>query len=154
MPATSHDPNSVRSRSRYVITYGECPILWSSKLQSKITLFTTKAEYISLSQSHRDLIPLRAILQNLCTLFKLSIAQVIVQSTVFGDNKGCIVLIATPTMRPCSCHIEIKHHHFREHVHHGHIHIKWISTFEQLADIFTKPLVASKFLTNGMVVTP
>jgi hypothetical protein len=49
-------------------------------------------------------------------------------------------------MRPQSRHIGIKYCHFREHVHKGHIKIKWISTSAQLADIFTKPLVASKFI--------
>lgn len=36
-----------------------------SKLQSEIALLTTKAKYISLSQSLRDLIPLKIILQQL-----------------------------------------------------------------------------------------
>ncbi len=63
---------------------------------------------------------------------------------VFEDNKGCVDLIAAPTMRPRSCHIAIKYHHFREHVRTGQIHIKWISTDNQLADIFTKPLTAQK----------
>jgi hypothetical protein len=142
---TSHDSNSVRSRSGYIITYASCPILWSSKLQTEIALSTTEAEYITLPQSLRDLIPLRTIFKELSQICNIPISQVNAHSTVFEDNKGCVDLIAAPTMRPRSRHIAIKYHHFREHVRQGLIRIKWISTDQQLADIFTKPLVTSKF---------
>jgi hypothetical protein len=51
------DPSTAKSRSSYMITYGNCPILWGSKLQTCIALSTTEAEYIVLSQSLRDTIP-------------------------------------------------------------------------------------------------
>ncbi len=142
---SSPDPSSVKSRSGYVITYAGCPILWSSKLQSEIALSTTEAEYIALSTALRDLIPMRTILQELSPTCNISITAAQTHSTIFEDNKGCVDLIAAPTMRPRSRHIAIKYHHFREHVRNGQIHIKWISTNEQLADIFTKPLPLSKF---------
>jgi hypothetical protein len=144
---TSSDPTSVWSRSGYVITYANCPILWSSKLQSEIALSTTEAEYISLSQSIRDLIPMRTILQELSSVYNISPQEATAHSTVFEDNKGCVDLIAAPTMRPRSHHISIKYHHFQEHVRTGNIRIKWIRTSEQLADIFTKPLPLSKFIS-------
>jgi hypothetical protein len=145
--STSEDPSSVKSRSGYVITFAGCPILWSSKMQSEIALSTTEAEYISLSTSLRDLIPMRTIIQELSSICQISIASANTYSTVFEDNKGCVDLIAAPTMRPRTRHIAIKYHHFREHVRSGHIKIKWISTDDQLADIFTKPLPLQKFTT-------
>lgn len=54
---TTHLANSIKSRTGYVITYANCPLLWTSKIQTEIMLSTTKAEYITLSQSLRDLIP-------------------------------------------------------------------------------------------------
>jgi hypothetical protein len=93
----------------------------------------------------RDLIPMQTIMHELTTVFGYTVQQATTHSTVFEDNKGCVDLIATPTMRPRSRHISIKYHHFREHVRKGHICIRWISTDMQLADIFTKPLAAPKF---------
>jgi hypothetical protein len=142
---SSTDPGSVKSRSGYIITYASCPVLWSSKLQTEIALSTMEAEYISLSQALRDLIPLRTIFKELSNICRIPSSQVNTHSTVFEDNKGCIDLITAPTMRPRSRHIAIKYHHFREYERQGHIKIQWISTDQQLADIFTKPLVASKF---------
>ena len=39
----SDDPASVYSRTGYIIKYSNCPILWDSKLQSKISLSTIEA---------------------------------------------------------------------------------------------------------------
>jgi hypothetical protein len=142
---TSDNPDSVKSRTGYLITFAGCPILWSSKLQSEIALSTTEAEYIALSQAMRDLIPMRTIMHEMSTVFGYTVQQAITHSTVFEDNKGCVDLIAAPTMRPRSRHISIKYHHFREHVRKGLIRIRWISTDMQLADIFTKPLASPKF---------
>ncbi len=144
---TSEDPSSVKSRSGYVITFAGCPILWSSKLQSEVALSTTEAEYISLSTSLRDLIPMHTIIHELHSICQISITSANTHSTVFEDNKGCIDLIAAPTMHPRTRHIAIKYHHFWEHVRSGQIRIKWISTDDQLADIFTKPLPLQKYTT-------
>jgi hypothetical protein len=145
--ATSHDPSSVKSRTGYVITFASCPVLWCSKLQSEIALSTTEAEYIALSQATRDLIPLRGLLTELSTTTKLIVGSTVAHSTIFEDNKGCVELALAPKLRPRTRHIAIKYHHFRSHVEKGHLHIKWIDTKHQLADIFTKPLPHSSFST-------
>ena len=62
------DPISVKSRTGYVIKYAGCPIAWASKLQTEIALSTTEAEYIALSQSTRELIPMRAIILELSSI--------------------------------------------------------------------------------------
>jgi hypothetical protein len=138
--------SSAHSRTGYTITFANCPILWLSKLQSEIALSTTEAEYISLSQALRAIIPLQAMMQELHTIFKYSIAKIMTHSTVFEDNIGCVDLIAAPTMRPRTRHISIKYHHFCEHVRKGHIRIQWISMDKQLTDLFTKLLPAPKFI--------
>jgi len=42
-------------------------------------------------------------------------------------------------------HIEINHHFVRDHVQKGIIDLQFISTNEQLSDIFTEPLVEERF---------
>jgi len=123
-PEDSDDPSSVKSRTGYVITFANCPVLWVSKLQTEIALSTTEAEYIALSQ---------ALLKELGKICALDFGDIIAHSTIFEDNKGCVELVA------------IKYHHFREHVHKGLIKVEWIDTKNQLADIFTKPLAGELF---------
>jgi hypothetical protein len=88
---------------------------------------------------------MRTTLQELQEVCNISTHEATAHSTVFEDKKGCVNLIATPTMRPRSRHITIKYHHFQDHVREGTIRIKWISTDAQIADIFTKPLPLMKF---------
>jgi hypothetical protein len=64
---------------------------------------------------------MRAILKELSNTFQLAITTAQTHSTVFEENKGCVDLIAAPTMRPRTRHIAIKYHHFREHVRTGQI---------------------------------
>jgi len=135
--STAEDPSSVKSRTGYIITFAACPVLWCSKLQTEVALSTTEAEYIALSQSARDLIPMRHLLQELSTATKLIVGSTIAHSTIFEDNKGCVELASAPRMRPRTRHIGLKYHHFRSHVDLGHLTIQWIDTKNQLADIFT-----------------
>ena len=51
----SQDPHCVCSQTGHVIILAQCPILWSSKLQSEIALSTMEAEDVALSTSCKDL---------------------------------------------------------------------------------------------------
>jgi len=64
-----------------------------------------------------------------------------VHCTVFEDNEGAIEIANVPKMRPRTKHLNLKYHHFREEVKKGTISIYHVSTKDQMADIFTKPLV-------------
>ena len=59
------DPTSVKSRTGYVIMYRGTPLLWISKMQTQVALSTMEAEYLALSQSMRDLIPIREVLKEI-----------------------------------------------------------------------------------------
>ena len=112
----------------------------------KFALSTVEAEYIALSQSMRDLLPTKQLLQELQNIFNLPTSTTTTTSTVFEDNAGAIELARYPKMRPRTKHIAVKYHHFRDHVQKGGITIKPISTTDQIADLFIKPLPEGKFL--------
>lgn len=82
-PEIVHDPISVNSHNGYVITFANCPILWSSKFQTEIAISTTEAEYIVMSQSAHDLIPLHDLLDEFSSTTKLIVGNTITHSTTF-----------------------------------------------------------------------
>jgi hypothetical protein len=112
-----------------------------------VDLSTTEAEYIPLSQSTRDLLPLCSLLIELSKATKLIVGCTTAHSTLFEDNKGCIELATAPKMCPRTRHIALKYHHFRSHIENSNLQIKWIDTKHQLADIFTKPLFGPLFIS-------
>ena len=61
----SHEMTSALSRTGYAIKIANCPACWVSKMQTEIALSTTEAEYIALSQSMRDLLPIRSMIEYL-----------------------------------------------------------------------------------------
>eukprot|EP00957_Ditylum_brightwellii_P069606 5287449-Ditylum_brightwellii.AAC.1 len=52
------DASATKSRTGYIITYDDCPILWVSKLQIVVTLSTTEAENVALIMAAREAIVL------------------------------------------------------------------------------------------------
>lgn len=58
---------SVLSRTGFVITFCNCPVTWSSKLQTEIVLSTMMSEYIALSTATHELLPLRLFLKDIAS---------------------------------------------------------------------------------------
>jgi len=51
------DPTCVRIRTRCLIMIGNCPTIWSSKIQTEMALSTIEVEHIALSTALKDRIP-------------------------------------------------------------------------------------------------
>jgi hypothetical protein len=141
------DPSTAKSRSGYVITFCGCPIVWTSKLQTCIALSSCESEYYSLSQALREAIPIMDLLEEIRSY---GLAKEYIPAKVyckaFEDNSGALEMATVHKIRPRTKHINNVYHHFREHVRSGRITVHAISTKEQFADMFTKPLDASTFL--------
>ena len=141
----SDNPENLMSRTGYVIMFAGCPILWCSKLQTEITLSTTEAEYEALSQAMREVIPLMEFMKELGKVLKINTSKPDFFCQVFEDNRSTITVAESKKFTPRTKHIALKYHHFRQYVTNKSIRIKAISTTEQIADIFTKPLDKDAF---------
>ena len=61
------------------------------------------------------------------------------------DNESDIKIAYDPVDHTRTKHIEIHHHFIRDHVSQGDIELSYVSTKDQLADIFMKPLDEARF---------
>jgi hypothetical protein len=61
------------------------------------------------------------------------------------DNESAIRMADNPVEHSRTKHIDIWHHFLRDHQQKGDIEVLYVSTENQLADIFTKPLDESTF---------
>ena len=68
-----------------------------------------------------------------------------IKCCVFEDNMSCIEIAINHRTRPRTKHLSVRLHHFRYHVINKTISIEHISTKEQIADMFTKPLPCAQF---------
>ena len=134
------DVNTAKSRTGFVICYAGCPLLWGSKLQTMVTLSTCEAEYVALSETLRQAIWLMNIVKELQEFgFDMGNQKPKVHCTAFEDNSGAIAIANHRYARPRTKHINIKYHHFRQHVGKT-IDIAKIDTSNQPADMLTKSL--------------
>ena len=149
------DPTSVRSRTGFIITIGQSPITWSSKLQTEIALSTMEAEYIAASTSMRSLLPLRNQLAKIITHLHLNPAGPSFVCTVWEDNQAALQLATKdpPRMTPRSKHIGIKYHWFRAHINSPNstdpngIFMKAIATTDQLGRLHQT--IGCRAIRNG-----
>jgi hypothetical protein len=134
------DISTAKSRTGYIVNFADCPILWTSKLQTRIALSTTKAEYISLSQSLREAIPLIQLVMEMHAKNITTYSDAPkVYCKEFEDNIGALEIAITHKMRARTKHINLMYHHFRPFVKRGLVVIWPIKTEDQPADIMTKP---------------
>ena len=135
------DPVMSKSRSVWVVRFAGATITWASKMQMITALSTTEAEYIALSTSLREVIPLMGILKEAQEKgLQVQYLPPKVHCTIFEDNSGALELACLPKMRPHTKHINQSFHDFREHVEHQEIIMKATPMEKQMVDILTKPL--------------
>jgi hypothetical protein len=140
------DPSTAISQSGWIVFYAGCLIIWVSKLQTQVALSTTEAEYIAMSQSLRDVLPVMFLVQEIHEKgFQGICIKPYVYCKVFEDNSGALELPRLPKLCPCTKHINVCYHHFRKHIRNGLIKIFLVGTKDQIADAFTKPLSQNIF---------
>jgi hypothetical protein len=106
-----------------------------------------EAEFIAMSQSFCDVIPIMGLVQEMREQdFQNICIKPYVYCKEFEDNSGALELARLPKLCPRTKHINMCYHHlFREHVRKGLIKIFPIPTSDQIADALMKPLSHNNF---------
>jgi hypothetical protein len=128
-----------KSTSGCCFSLGSTVISWFNRKQTSVALSSTEAEYMATSLASCEAIWLRKLLTRL-------FGQELELTVIHCDNQSCIKLSENPVFHDRSKHIEIRYHFIRDRVQKGAVQLQYIPTEEQLADIFTKPLVKGKFV--------
>jgi len=68
-------------------------------------------------------------------------------AVVYCDNKEAIYIATNPTYHERTKHLEIDLHYVREQVDKGALKLIHVRKYHQLADVFTKSLPRSAFLS-------
>jgi hypothetical protein len=103
---------------------------WASKKQNLVALSTAKVEYIVAGHCCAQLLWMRQTLRDYG--YKLS------KVPLLCDNESVIRMADNPVEHNRTKHIAIRYHFLRDHQQRRDIEIAYVSTKEQLADIFTK----------------
>jgi hypothetical protein len=88
-------PTCICSRTGYIITLGDNPVVWSSELQSEIAFCTQESKYISLSTAMKSLVYLHQVHEEICLMLNLPFDPKSNISTVIEDNQSCLISATT-----------------------------------------------------------
>jgi hypothetical protein len=127
---------------------GPCLVSWSAKKQVVVSRSSTEAEYRALALTTAELFWLRMLFKELGICLHRA-------PTLWCDNVSALALASNPVFHARTKHIEVDYHFIREKVVNGDILLKFISTLDQTADIFTKRLSKAQFaaLKSKLMVT-
>lgn len=130
------DQDTGRSTTGVVCIYSGGAVSWQSQRQVSVAISTTEAELVAASEAGREVVWLKRLMKDVVGNLMTPVIRV--------DNEAAIKIAHNPEYHKRTKHIKIRHFYIRELVTEGELKIMKVSTEDQLADLFTKPLTKER----------
>ena len=132
------DKETRRSVTGFIIYLRGVPVSWKSRGQKCVTLSSTEAEFVALSEAAKEIKFVVQVLRSMKMQVKMPIV-------VRVDNVGAIGLSKNLSTSQRTKHIDVRYHFVREFVEEKMIEIVFVRSEENHADIFTKNVSGDVF---------
>ena len=127
------------STSGWVVFWQNAAIAWGSRQQKCVALSSCEAEIIALSEAAKDMVYFRKFVSG------LDASAITGPSELSTDNQGARDLSYNPEHHDKTKHVERRHFYIRDMVEKMELRVPLVSTVNNFADFFTKPLKAKAF---------
>jgi hypothetical protein len=125
----------------FILYFCGAPISWKSKMGRSVTLSSTEAEYVSLSELAKEVLFVKQVLDSMGLELEYPI-------TIQTDNVGAIYLAKNHTTSQRTKHVDTRYHFVRNYIEDGIIKVSFVRSEENEADIFTKNVTSDLFLKH------
>ena len=113
-------------------------ISWFSRVQKVTAAASSESEYVALAEMVNELRFLRQVKEFMTPPIDVAIE-------LYEDNEGAIKMAKNRFSSRRTRHVDIKHHIVRDAIEGGVVHIEYVRSGEQHADILTKSVDAKTF---------
>ena len=122
-------------------TLGGMILNWFSKKQKSVTLSSTEAEYVVLSECSQE------------TKFKWMLLNELLGSThpatIYEDNTGAIFLVKNQQVGARTKHIDVRHNYLRAQLEEKTLQVKFVNSDNNLSDIMTNNCTEKVFTRHA-----
>ena len=119
------------SVSGYILYFASVAVAWRSRGQNSVSLSSSEAEYVALSECMKDV---RFVMEKMRELGMEPPIPVVVRI----DNVGAMFMAENNTTSQRTRHIDIRYKWVAEFIEAGEIDVVFVKTSDNDADIFTK----------------
>jgi hypothetical protein len=115
----------------FILYLMNVPVCWWSKSQKGVTLSSTEAEYVAMSEAVKEIKFIYYLLRDISIEVELPII-------VKTDNVGAMLMAQNSSSGVRTRHVDTRYHFVRENLDDRIIKIDFIESVENQSDIFTK----------------
>ena len=142
--AQSSDRQSI-SGYCFKLNLNSALISWRSAKQTIVALSTTEAEYIAAGEAVKEALFLRELFAEFNNKLPATV-------TLFCDNQGALALATNnQQFHKRTKHIGVAFHAIRTYAANKSIHLTYVASKDNLADMFTKPLNGFKLKSFAII---
>ena len=109
---------------------------WGSQLQKIVALFTTEAEYVTVTEASKEMVWLQSFLEELGKKQE--------DNVLYCDSQSAIHLAKNPYFHSRTKHIQLRYHFIRSLLEDGILKLEKISGAQNPADMLTKTVTIDK----------
>jgi hypothetical protein len=131
------DKDTLHSTMGYTFILNGAAVSWASKKQRHVATSTVEAEYVAFHLAAQQAVKLQLLLHEMTG----RTGPIVIHC----DSTGCIANLKNTITSEFTKHIAVRYHASREMVADQKLVPQYINTSDNIADVFTKPLVNVKF---------
>lgn len=128
-----------KSNSGYVFIVNGGTVSWACRKQKCVALSSTEAEFIALSEACQEAHWLVRLLADMQRPLNTPIL-------IYEDNQSCLKMIGDERLSNRTKHIDTRYNFVKDYIEKKIVSCTYCPTERMLADLFTKPLPATKHI--------
>ena len=137
------DPETRISVTGFIVYLQNVPVCWRSKAQRGVTLSSSEAEYVAMSEAVKEIRFIYFILKDIGIEVELPIV-------VKTDNVGALFMSQNSSTGVRSRHVDTRYHFIRENVEDGIVRVEFVKSSDNDSDIFTKNVNQEMYEKHAM----